>query len=62
MITYFTFVLLIYIFREASMKKADDVAMLFVYALFPAMMTYALNRFLRKSDVDSKALRMAGTD
>ena len=43
------------------MKKPDDIAVLFVYALFPAMVTYGINRFVRKSDGGSKATKMVGT-
>lgn len=60
-ITYFIFILICYLFMETNMKKPDDIAVLFVYALFPAMVTYGINRFVRKSDGGSKATKMVGT-
>ena len=57
-ITYFTFILICYIFMEATLRKPDGIVMLFVYALFPAMITYGINRFVRKSDGKAKVTDM----
>ncbi len=60
-VTYFTYILVIYIFTESTRQKPDDIAMLCVYALFPAMLTYGLSRFVRKNNENVEDLKKAET-
>lgn len=49
LITYFAMIMVAYIFLHVTMKMPDDLALLFVHSLFPAIITYGLHRFVFKS-------------